>query len=106
MVKFLKKDELIPIASVTGLYSGAGWLEREVWDMFGLVFHGHSDLRRILTDYGFQGFLLRKDFPLSGFLEVRYDDESKRVVYDSLELSQEFRFFDFQSPWQIFEFIK
>jgi len=106
VIKFFKIDELMPITSSSGIYKGAGWLEREVWDMFGLVFYGHSDLRRILTDYGFQGFPLRKDFPLTGFLEVRYDDESKRVIYDLLELTQEFRFFDFQSPWQNFEFIK
>ncbi len=104
---FLEKNtnslfsEIIP--SVTDIYKSAGWLEREVWDMFGIFFSGHSDLRRILTDYGFQGFPLRKDFPLTGFCELRYDDELKTVFYDSLELSQEFRFFDFQSPWSSFD---
>ena len=99
-------DGLTAVSSITSIMSGAGWLEREIWDMFGISFSNHSDLRRILTDYGFQGFPLRKDFPLTGFIEVRYDDESKRVIYDSLELSQEFRFFDFQSPWQNSEFAK
>lgn len=94
-------SEIIP--SITDIYKSAGWLEREVWDMFGIFFSGHSDLRRILTDYGFQGFPLRKDFPLTGFCELRYDEELKTVFYDSLELSQEFRFFDFQSPWSKFE---
>lgn len=98
-------DGFLPLSSVTLHYLGAGWLEREIWDMFGIFFSNHQDLRRILTDYGFQGFPLRKDFPLSGFIEVRYDDETKRVIYDSLELSQEFRFFDFQSPWQASEFL-
>lgn len=104
-IKF-KTDGLTPINSLTSQIRGASWLEREVWDMFGIAFSNHPDLRRILTDYGFQGFPLRKDFPLTGFIEVRYDDESKRVIYDSLELSQEFRFFDFQSPWQNSEFSK
>lgn len=99
-------DGLTAVNSVIPVMAGAGWLEREVWDMFGISFSNHPDLRRILTDYGFQGFPLRKDFPLTGFIEVRYDDESKRVIYDSLELSQEFRFFDFQSPWQNLEFAK
>jgi len=94
------------VSSATSIFNGANWLEREIWDMFGVTFSKHIDLRRILTDYGFQGFPLRKDFPLTGFIEVRYDDELKRVIYDSLELSQEFRFFDFQSPWQNVEFYK
>jgi NADH:ubiquinone oxidoreductase subunit C len=97
-------DGYSPVSSVVSTYKGAGWLEREIWDMFGIFFSDHQDLRRILTDYGFQGFPLRKDFPLTGFIEVRYDDESKRVSYDLLELTQEFRFFDFQSPWQNSEF--
>jgi len=105
IIKF-QTDGLTAINSLTHEIRGASWLEREVWDMFGIAFSNHSDLRRILTDYGFQGFPLRKDFPLTGFIEVRYDDESKRVIYDSLELSQEFRFFDFQSPWQNSEFSK
>lgn len=99
-------DGFLPITSATSHYNGAGWLEREIWDMFGIFFANHHDLRRILTDYGFQGFPLRKDFPLSGFIEVRYDDETKRVNYELVELSQEFRFFDFQSPWQNSEFLK
>jgi NADH:ubiquinone oxidoreductase subunit C len=104
-IKF-QTDGLTALNSLTQQIRGASWLEREIWDMFGIAFSNHSDLRRILTDYGFQGFPLRKDFPLTGFIEVRYDDESKRVIYDSLELSQEFRFFDFQSPWQNSEFNK
>lgn len=100
----LANNGFYPVTSVTSIYNGAGWLEREIWDMFGIIFSFHKDMRRILTDYGFQGFPMRKDFPLTGFVEIRYDDEMKRVVYDSLELAQEFRFFDFQSPWQIREF--
>lgn len=92
---------LASLESINFLYESAGWLEREVWDMFGIFFFGHSDLRRILTDYGFKGFPLRKDFPLSGFSEVRYDDEIKLVFYEPLELSQEFRFFDALNPWNI-----
>jgi NADH/F420H2 dehydrogenase subunit C len=99
-------DGFLPVPSITSLYNGANWLEREIWDMFGIFFSTHPDLRRILTDYGFQGFPLRKDFPLSGFIETRYDDEAKRVIYELVELSQEFRFFDFQSPWQSSEFFK
>ncbi|HXU26773.1 MAG TPA: NADH-quinone oxidoreductase subunit C [Bacteroidia bacterium] len=99
-------DGFLPLSSAIPLYNGANWLEREIWDMFGIFFSNHPDLRRILTDYGFQGFPLRKDFPLSGFIETRYDDETKRVTYDLVELSQEFRFFDFQSPWQNSEFSK
>ena len=102
----LFSDGFSSIPSCTLVYQGAGWLEREVWDMFGIAFANHADLRRILTDYGFQGFPLRKDFPLTGFIEVRYDDETKRVMYDALELAQEFRFFDFQSPWQNSEFLR
>lgn len=92
-------DSVTPIASVTSLFSCAAWWEREVWDMFGIFFQDHPDCRRILTDYGFQGHPLRKDFPLSGYVEVRYDDSEKRVVTESVELAQEFRFFDFSSPW-------
>ncbi len=107
---FLNKDKNSlfseVVASSSQIYKSAGWLEREIWDMFGIYFSGHSDLRRILTDYGFQGFPLRKDFPLTGFCELRYDDELKSVFYDSLEFSQEFRFFDFQSPWNKFYFVK
>lgn len=93
------------VATSTIVFKSAGWLEREIWDLFGIFFSDHADLRRILTDYGFQGFPLRKDFPLTGFVELCYDDELKRVTYDSLELTQEFRFFDFQSPWQNTEFV-
>lgn len=89
-----------PLPSVTGLYKSAGWWEREVWDMFGVFFQGHPDLRRILTDYGFQGHPLRKDFPLTGFHEVRYCDSEKRVITEPVELAQEFRYFEYGSPWE------
>lgn len=88
------------IDSVTAIFNSAGWLEREVWDMYGVMFFNHKDLRRILTDYGFDGHPLRKDFPLSGFMEVRYDDGEKRVVYEPLEVAQEYRSFNFKSPWE------
>jgi NADH-quinone oxidoreductase subunit C len=93
-------DEDTPVPSVTGLFSCASWWEREVWDMFGVTFSGHPDLRRILTDYGFEGHPLRKDFPLTGYVEVRYDDALKRVVYEPVKLPQDFRGFDFLSPWE------
>lgn len=96
-------DEVSLLSSVTTLYSSAGWWEREVWDMFGIFFSNHPDLRRILTDYGFQGHPLRKDFPLSGFVEVRYDDSEKRVITEPIEVTQEFRYFDFASPWEQIE---
>lgn len=95
-------DELSPIDSITGIYEGANWYERETWDMYGIFFANHPDLRRILTDYGFAGHPFRKDFPLTGFVEVRYDDEVKRVVCEPLELAQEFRKFDLESPWEVF----
>jgi NADH-quinone oxidoreductase subunit C len=89
-----------PVPSVVEVFPAANWYEREAYDMFGILFSGHPDLRRILTDYGFQGFPLRKDFPLTGYVEVRYDDEAKRVVYEPVKLTQEFRTFDFESPWE------
>jgi NADH-quinone oxidoreductase subunit C len=93
-------DEDTPVPSITGVYPGADWFERETYDLYGVLFSGHPDLRRLLTDYGFDGHPLRKDFPLTGFVEVRYDDEVKRVVYEPVELKQEFRNFDFLSPWE------
>lgn len=89
-----------PVPSVDGVFSAAGWFEREAWDLYGIMFSGHPDLRRILTDYGFEGHPMRKDFPLTGYVEVRYDDERKAVVYEPVKLTQEFRSFDFLSPWE------
>lgn len=96
----VRTGENIPVPSVTGVFSSAGWYERETWDMFGVAFSGHPDLRRILSDYGFEGHPLRKDFPVTGYVEIRYDDELKRVVYEPVKLPQEFRRFDFISPWE------
>ncbi|MBU6506836.1 MAG: NADH-quinone oxidoreductase subunit C [Alphaproteobacteria bacterium] len=93
-------DEQTPVPSATPVYSTAGWLERECWDLLGVYFADHPDLRRILTDYGFEGHPLRKDFPLTGYVEVRYDEEQKRVIYEPVKLKQEFRSFDFLSPWE------
>jgi NADH-quinone oxidoreductase subunit C len=93
-------DEATTVPSITGVYSAAGWFEREAWDMYGILFSGHPDLRRLLTDYGFEGHPLRKDFPLTGYVEVRYDEEQKRVIYEPVRLPQEFRRFDFMSPWE------
>jgi len=98
-------DEVKPVPSVTGLWPVAGWLEREVYDMYGVLFEGNPDLRRILTDYGFQGHPQRKDFPLTGFVELRYSEEEKRVVYQPVKLAQDFRNFDFMSPWEGAEYI-
>lgn len=93
-------DEETPVPSAISVYSAANWFERETWDLFGIFFDNHPDPRRILTDYGFEGHPLRKDFPLTGYVEVRYDDEQKRVVYEPVKLVQDFRNFDFESPWE------
>ncbi len=93
-------DEHQPVPSVITVYPNADWFEREAFDMYGMLFSDHPDLRRLLTDYGFQGHPLRKDFPMTGYVEVRYDEEQKRVVYEPVKLTQEFRQFDFQSPWE------
>jgi NADH-quinone oxidoreductase subunit C len=93
-------DEATAVPSVTSIYRAAGWFEREAWDLYGIFFSDHDDLRRLLTDYGFEGHPMRKDFPLTGYVEVRYDEEQKRVVYEKVKLTQEFRTFDFLSPWE------
>jgi NADH-quinone oxidoreductase subunit C len=98
-------DETTPVPSIIEVFPGADWMERETYDLYGIVFTGHPDMRRILTDYGFEGHPLRKDFPLTGFVEVRYDDELKRVVYEPVRLTQEFRNFDFLSPWEGTEYV-
>jgi NADH-quinone oxidoreductase subunit C len=96
----VETDETTPVPSIISVFPGANWFERELYDMYGVLITGHPDMRRILTDYGFDGHPLRKDFPLTGFVEVRWDDELKRVVYDPVRLAQEFRNFDFLSPWE------
>jgi NADH-quinone oxidoreductase subunit C len=101
----LEAAEDEPVPTITTVFCGAEWFEREAWDLYGIPFAGHSDLRRLLTDYGFEGHPLRKDFPLTGYVEVRYDDAVKRVVYEPVQLRQEFRNFDFLSPWEGPEYV-
>jgi NADH-quinone oxidoreductase subunit C len=101
----LSADEDTPVPSVTAIYPVAGWLEREVFDLYGVIFDGNDDLRRILTDYGFRGHPFRKDFPLTGYVELRYSEEQKRVVYEPVQLPQDFRSFDFLSPWEGAQYI-
>jgi len=96
----IQTDERTPVPTVISVFKSAGWFEREAWDMFGILFSDHPDLRRILTDYGFEGHPLRRDFPLTGYVEVRYDPEQKRVVSEPVKLPQEYRNFDFMSPWE------
>ena len=96
----VETDEATPVPSAIPVFPSAGWYEREAWDLYGIFFSDHPDLRRLLTDYGFEGHPLRKDFPLTGYVEVRYDDEQKRVVYEPVKLTQDFRRFDFLSPWE------
>ena len=101
----VETDDVTPVPSAIPVFPGANWYEREAYDMYGILFSGHPDLRRLLTDYGFEGYPLRKDFPLSGYKEVRYDDESKRVIYEPVKLTQDFRQFDFESPWEGVQYI-
>jgi NADH-quinone oxidoreductase subunit C len=101
----VEADDITPVPSIIELFPGANWFERETYDLYGVLFSGHPDLRRILTDYGFEGHPLRKDFPLTGYVEVRYDDAQGRVVYEPVTLPQEFRNFDFLSPWEGTDYI-
>lgn len=101
----LEADDITPILSIIDVHPSANWYEREAYDMYGMLFSGHPDLRRLLTDYGFEGHPLRKDFPLTGRVEVRYDDERKRVVYEPVKLTQDFRTFDFESPWEGVDYV-
>ncbi|MFT4075658.1 MAG: NADH-quinone oxidoreductase subunit C [Asticcacaulis sp.] len=96
----VRTDEVLPVPSIRSVYPNADWYEREAFDMYGMLFSNHPDLRRLLTDYGFQGHPLRKDFPMTGHVEVRYDEEQKRVIYEPVKLTQEYRKFDFLSPWE------
>lgn len=96
----VQTDEVLPVPSIRSVYPNADWYEREAFDMYGMLFSNHPDLRRLLTDYGFQGHPLRKDFPMTGHVEVRYDEEQKRVIYEPVKLTQEYRKFDFLSPWE------
>jgi NADH-quinone oxidoreductase subunit C len=98
-------DDKVPVPSVTAVWPVAGWLEREIWDLYGVLFEGNADHRRILTDYGFAGHPFRKDFPLTGYVELRYSEEEKRVVYEPVKLAQDFRSFDFMSPWEGADYI-
>lgn len=101
----LEADDITPVLSIIDVHPSANWYEREAYDMYGMLFSGHPDLRRLLTDYGFEGHPLRKDFPLTGRVEVRYDDERKRVVYEPVKLTQDFRTFDFESPWEGVDYV-
>ena len=101
----IQVDDVTPVATANDVFPAANWFEREAFDMFGIRFLGHPDLRRLLTDYGFQGYPLRKDFPLTGYVEARYDDAQKRVIYEPVNLTQDFRDFDFESPWEAPQYV-
>jgi NADH-quinone oxidoreductase subunit C len=101
----VETDDVTPVPSIMGVFPGADWFEREAYDLYGILFTNHHDMRRILTDYGFEGHPLRKDFPTTGFVEVRYDDQEKRVIYEKVRLNQEMRQFDFLSPWEGVDYV-